>query len=413
MKKKLNKTVKYAIALYVALLGVALVVIFALFVFDRKDEKRKEDDITLTASGDLEISLDRENWDKKQVPKASYSCPIITSDGVNFNYSDSFGTEDDADEMKGSFNINSRDDRGEFYVDMVLHFRASGNSTVYLQSTSFVKGVDMTTNGDDGKTVPNGAVAGALRVAFYEIPADKAADTSYQPTENDLRFIWIPNERYEIASDAEGKLSFKNNGTGETSYGYLDPTSNEIKAWNAADYALGKVAVGNVGLATGSSTANGTEYFMINNATPLLDFGGSAEPEEKTMLIRIWVEGTDREARSRLESDMVRYKFNFISIDKQAPSEADVAALKGITYDGERLSYAAQGYDFSKNHILYSYDGITWVPYSPTNHPGFDNLYIKENGDQVLFVKLEETADTKPSEYHEVVIVPASSDSGA
>ncbi len=397
--------------LYGVLLCVALIFIFAMFVFEQAKGTENENDMTITANGNLEVSLDREGWNQKQTPEYTCSCPIITSDGVNFYYSDTLNIADDSllNEENDFFQINSRDDRSSFYIDVVAHFRSSANSTVYLQSSSFIKGVKLDTDDAGDANVTNAAIAGALRVAFYEIPADKINDAAYQPTANDLKCIWIPNANSELHTDAEGKLTFKNNGTREEAYGYLTSTESgtlgEMNTWSAADYASGKIAVGNGGLATKTATADGMEYTMINGATPLLDFDGS-QNAEKTMMIRIWVEGTDREAQSRLNSDMVRYKFDFLAIEKQYPTSEDIAALESITYDAEiGLVYGAQGYSFSNNPVLYSYDGITWTPYGETNHPGIsDGLYTKANGDRVLFIKLIETAETKPSEYREILI---------
>ncbi len=405
MKTNTKKILKSAAILYGVLLGVILVSVLAWFVLDESASKGGKDDMTITASGNLEISLDGDSWNKKLIPKKSYDCPIITSDGVNFYYSDALDAAD-AKEDGDFFDINSRENRSDFYVDVVVHFKDPGNSSVYLQSSSFVKGVNMEIDSAAGKNVPEGAIAGALRVAFYEIPADKVGDSTYLPTANDLKCIWIPNDKTEISTDADGNIKFNSNGNREDTYGYLSSAS-ELNTWGADDYASGKVAVGNTDLATSSATANAV-YYTINSATPLLDFDGS-EGAEKTLLIRIWVEGTDREAQSHLSSDMVRYKFDFVSIEKQNHSDADIAALKGIAYDGSNgLTYTTQGYDFLTHPILYSYDGITWAPYEKTNHPGISNgLYTKPNGDKVLFVKLNETADIKPSEYHEVVVIPA------
>ncbi len=409
MKTNTKKILKSAAILYGVLLGVILVSVLAWFVLDKSARKGGKDDMTITASGNLEISLDGDSWNKKLIPQNSYNCPIITSDGVNFYYSDTLNTDDDPllDEAEGFFDINSSEDKSDFYVDVVVHFRDNGNSSVYLQNSSFIKGVDMGIDSATGKNVPKGAIAGALRVAFYEIPADKVGDSAYQPTADDLKCIWIPNDKNEISTDADGNIKFNSNGKREDTYGYLSSAA-ELNTWAAEDYAGGKIAVGNTDLATSSATANAV-YYTINSATPLLDFDGS-EGAEKTLLIRIWVEGTDREAQSRLSSDMVRYKFDFVAIEKQNPSDADVAALKSIAYDGSNgLTYTAQGYDFLTHPILYSYDGITWAPYEKTNHPGISNgLYTKPNGDKVLFVKLNETADTKPSECHEVLVIPAS-----
>ncbi len=410
MKATSKKTIKTTVILYGVLLCLALVFILALFVFDRAEEGEAEHDMTLTAGGNLELSLDGAVFGQKQTPEYSCDCPPITGDGVQF-----YTSEGSVSEGQKLVDLGSRADRSEYYVDVVVHFRTSVSAAVYLQSSSFAKGVNMNTDGESGSSVPEGAIAGALRVAFYEIPADRVNDKGYQPTADDLRCIWIPNQNYEIDTDADGKQTFTNNGSREDAYGYLtsaaDGSFGQMQAWNADDFASGKVAVGNTGLATKSATANGAEYIMANSATPLLAFEGGSEAETKTMMIRIWMEGTDREARERLDSDMVRYKFDFLAIEKQDPSSADVAALRSVRYDGEGgLMYGTEGYDFSDHPILYSYDGITWALYGAVNHPGIKNeLYTDANGEQVLFVKLGETATEKPSGYHRVVIVPAAS----
>ncbi len=424
MKTSAKKMIKLSIILYGVLLCAALVTALGWFVLDRTAGIESAENMTITAGSNLEISLDGEHWDQKQTPTLSHTCPDITGDGINFWYPNTLDENDTP--LFGSpdtfLNINAIDDRfdrSQYYVDVVLHFKTSGNSAVYLQKTSTVQPMDPDTNDAMGGEMPNDAIAGAVRVAFYEIPRDRVDDPDYQPAAADLKCIWIPNDKYEIygttQTDEDGNtvngFAFTDNGTREDSYGYLAPVTDgdgnrtfDVFTWSAEDYASGKVLVGSALAANTYTNGDGTVIpAMTHGAVPLLDFGDSTGMTEKTMLIRIWIEGTDREAHTYLNSGDIQYTFDFITIEKED------STLKTVTYANGDLAYA-DGSPVATGELLYSYDGIAWAPYSTTNHPGLTNdLYTDDNGDQVLFVKLAETAAAVPSAYQKVVIIPASS----
>ncbi len=398
MKSNSKKMIKLSVILYGVLLCVVLVATLAWFVFDKTAGIQSENDMTITAGYNLEISTNGESWGQKIEHNVTSNLIDITGDGVNF-YSPSVLDANDGAFLGDSSSfvyVNERDDKKNFFVDVKLHFRTTGSTSVYLQNSSWVKGADISVTDAMGGTVPNDAIAGAVRVAFYDITGK---EEGYQPVAGDLKCIWIPTDKYQITENAEGALSFNEIGTPEASYGYLAKDGNEMDeiAWTDADYTSGKVIVGTAQLATNSTTANGT-YPMINHAPSLLDFSGNGL-EEKTMLIRIWIEGTDREAHTYLNGGEIQYNFEFITIGKSEPSDEDIAALDRITYSDDALQTG-------ELNILYSYDGITWASYGTTNHPGLEStkLHTNANEQKVIYIKSAETAGTKASEPREVIV---------
>ncbi len=430
MKTNTKKMIRLAAVLYCVLLVVVLISTLAWFVLDKTAGIASEDEMKITVGEGLEISLDGTSWGQLQKPTVSQNCPDITGDGVNFYYPQ---TLDENDENPSSFlNINTHAERNKFYIDVVVHFRTNGSSAVYLQQTSTVKGVNMDLTDDMSGSVPKDAIAGAVRVAFYDITSvvgttrgDAAVKTLIDDMSDDqyktaLQYIWIPNDKYQITEKTETekndagvgvdvtKLTFSDNGTREEVYGYLAPdgTGEYTQTnWTEDDYSSGKVVVGNEGFATATSTANAT-YLAINSVNPLLDFSDDTTEgmKEKTLLIRIWVEGTDREAHTYLNSGEVQYKFDFISIDKLATTAEDNTKLEGITANGSTLTYA-DGTEVKDGEILYSENGIDWSNYTPSirNNGGFKS--------STIYIKLAETAEKRPSEVRTLTVTAAASSS--
>ena len=81
----------------------------------------------------------------------------------------------------------------------------------------------------------------------------------------------------------------------------------------------------------------------------------------KRMIIRIWFEGTDREASEALAGGKVAAKFKFTGINKAAPSAADVNALDAVEYNSssKTLTGVLSG-------MYFSTDGYTWTAYNAT-----------------------------------------------
>ena len=136
-------------------------------------------------------------------------------------------------------------------------------------------------------------------------------------------------------------------------------TTDNAKFFTEEDYANRLVTVGHSALA---KVSNDQEAGSLNDAKELLSFSGEGgKAEEKTLLIRIWIEGTDREAEKAHVGGKLQYKFHFVSMDRFENGNNEF--VSEINYDpmGNML-IAPEGVTAS---MQYSFNGIDWVDYTP------------------------------------------------
>ena len=168
------------------------------------------------------------------------------------------------------------------------------------------------------------------------------------------------------------------------------------------NYLDGLITLGSAGLAN----KNSSSVSMIQNAAPLLSFsaediyrqGGACT---KNLTIYIWVEGTDREADKATVGGNMKYKFEFIGIQKDE-----------CAYNVENIKYKADQliYETSENEtvpttgpeILYSENGIDWMEYT-------NEIKLSDNA-EVFFVRIAETLDRKSSQWRMFKVGEYSSD---
>ncbi|MBE6605018.1 MAG: hypothetical protein E7639_04875 [Ruminococcaceae bacterium] len=404
MKKSTKKNLRTAALLYVIVLVVALGVSFAWFINNREVEVRSGDNMVITVGSHLEVGIVSNlgavgSWGSLATINASKACPDITGDGTHFYFPTTLDTSDmpDLNDTETFIYINDQDNAEEYYIQVKLKFRTALPMDVYLSNTSQVYPEDLNTPDDLSGSISSDVIAGAVRVGISEITVDengKEIET--------LKSIWIPNDRYQLIPPTEdASISFNESGEREQ-YGYLSPdngvwdentTSMVQRYWTEMDYASGRVLVGNGQLASEATTSGSQNVpAMANGGIPLLSFNGSGTMEEKVMVVRIWVEGTDREAHTNLNGGRIKYSLNFIGIEKSGYTEEEQADFNGITLGDAGLRYAngtAVG-----DEVLYSYNGIDWASYSASN-PNF-NDDVTANGNTV-YIRMAESATKRPS----------------
>lgn len=368
MKERTRKYVKLSLILYVALLSAAVIATTAWFITSRTASiKSSDDDMVIQAGQQLEISMANGSTDwgsTIKVPVLNQSIPDITGDGVNFYYPATLDSNDEPIMNDASTFLDvSENPNGEYYIELKVKFRTAAQTKVYLANTSSITPKDLTSVNDLTETVSKDILAGAVRVCFFE---------ESDPTN---RIIWIPNDRYQLNSAAVGH-SFVQNGEREDSYGYLlaNTASNQITAynWDVSHFRTGKVMVGNTALASPSTTVDDVVVpAMTNGGAALLSFEGGTEKTEKTLVIRVWVEGTDREAVTDLVGGQFSYDLNFISINKEENNNS----LSTVTWSGNTLNGITGG-----TNVEYSFNAIDWMSYSNqiAGDTGYDTVYVRE-----------------------------------
>ncbi len=370
MKERTRKYVRLSLILYVALLSAAVIATAAWFITSRTASIKTSEDMVITAGQQLEISMTDSSagWGSTVgVPVPEMAIPDITGNGVNFY----FPTTLDSNDMPimsdaSTFMDVSDNPDGEYYIEYKVSFRTAAQTKVYLSNQSSIIPKDLDSADDLTGTVSKDILAGAVRVAFLE---------EVNEGEYVTRAIWIPNDGYQISKTGDG-YTFVKDGHREDSYGYLSVGNDQVTshAWGTDDFRTGKVIVGTTALASSAKTdEDGNQISaMTNGGAPLLTFDGGTEKTEKTLVIRIWLEGTDREAVTDLVGGQFSYKLDFISISK---TDGD-NTLGAVTWsETENKLNGVEG-----KNVLYSFNAIDWMPYSNQieGSDGYDVIYVRE-----------------------------------
>ena len=414
MKKSTGtkKWIRLSVILYIVILSVATVFTMAWFLFDETATIQTSDNMKITAGSKLEIArIDSKGnlgeWGQMiTLNTGSVSYPDISGDGNHFYYPKALTAEDKTFESKDSFlDISTVDDNSPYYITVHLRFRTTMPMDIYLSEDSFVSGKTSSLVGADvdNKSLfgdfSRDGIAGAVRVAFVEYNS-QALD------EYTLKNIWIPNDTYEltysddefIGDNGDHKAYFKTDGTQEYTvledgtrsynYGYMAPTvENGVEKmtfipWSEEQYVSKMISLQSQGLA--SEDSDGVHW--IGGATSLITFeeadikNGFAE---RDLYIKIWIEGTDREADKAFTDGELKYNFSFMGIQKKdfETEKADVYA-KSIVSDGQKLYYKESSGDITQiednNLLQYSFDGVFWKQYN--------NMIVAEQDAEHLYV---------------------------
>ncbi len=313
-------------------------------------------DIVCEAGKSLEVSDDGGQTWSGVITRTGFSSETqdITGDGLNLYRPTKMDDYNRPITFEHATVYDASTHKGD-YVELNLMFRSTSAMNVYLDGESFVAPADPNKTGNIFGNFSRDYIAGATRVAFIE--------------NGQTKMIWAPNPTYQLTRGENGIHSFNAQGEIETYY-YTD-TNKTQQAFTAADYAASHLVVGSTN-ADVATTGKSAKLFSID--PPEGDFGYA------TLTVRIWFEGTDREASEALAGGKVNVKLKFTGIDKSQVTAAQQQALNGVTYGSGTVSGLQEGMSFSV-------DGQTWTAYTPTS-PNLPSL----NGISQLFVRIDETA---------------------
>ena len=260
--------------------------------------------------------------------------------------------------------VSSLDDRISYdYIEMEVAFRSVSKMNVFLSDESYIEPVDPdnTATNIHGK-FSRDYIAGAMRVAIID--------------GSDVKMLWAPNSKYQLIQNENGSYAFKSGENGdsipESSYSYFAEDENGDlyeKVVSADDYASKKFVVDSTA-ATKNNSGNSAALVSLNPQT-------EGSYDQKTVKIRIWFEGTDREAHQALAGGNVNVKLKFIGIYKEQAEESKQDAINSISFnqDASTFSGLAEG-------MVFSTDGRSWTAYNPKapNLPTLtsgSSIYIK------------------------------------
>ncbi len=252
------------------------------------------------------------------------------------------------------------------YIELELAFRSVSKMNVYLSEESFIAPVDP----DDIDSNIYGKfsrdyIAGAMRVAVVD--------------DSGLKMLWAPNSEYQLIQNGDGTYAFNSGANGdsipESAYYFYgeDENGKLVQQEVSADAYAGKTFV---------VDSTGANRYDTGNSPALV----SLEPEsegayaQKTVRIRIWFEGTDREAHQALAGGNVNVKLKFVGISKETDKDKQTA-INNITFDQDNSTFGGVS-----EGMVFSTDGRKWTEYNPE----VPNLPVLESGSSI-YIKYPET----------------------
>ncbi len=303
--------------------------------------------IQCEAGNSLEISLDGgKTWHSSVSFNSDVSPKIvdISGNGVNL-YKPTVITE--LGQPQSFVHAQEIDAEGNGdYIEMQVMLRSASVMNVYFSGDSFVQPNSTSTeNLNIYGNFSKDYIAGAVRVAVIENVGGV----------DELKMLWAPNPTYEL-SYRNGVYSFVPNGKGEDSYSYYtangsDLNNMQLHTVTTEQYLKKQFVIGSTG---GDITTSG-------NSPVLTVLDTKINPEDsvytKTITIRVWFEGTDREASQALSGGWANMLFKFNGMQKSPAEASKQAEIDSLVYFNGSLNGL-------KNGMAYSIDGKTWTVYS-------------------------------------------------
>ncbi len=431
MKPKTKKLVKTFIILYVVMVLVAAVATLGWFVFNRGVNVQNGTGVNVVTGNYLRVAIvDADGNDGEYGEQVTYT-PVqtnlvdVTGDGTTFYWPQVLEDETDKVPADAEYTLLSDDDAEEkgYYITFEVSLKGTQDMEVYLGKNSYIHPAeDVYVPGQSGyhrKSLYGDfsadGIAGAMRVSLSDA------------TDDTLKQVWIPNDKYRISYDAEGKASFTTGAIyRESSYGYMTPTDDgtfERKDYTIDDY-FNTVSVGNNNLATQAVYAKDDETTIqapaMSNNAPMLCMLDRANDYTCKLRVRIWIEGTDEEADKALNGGEVQYSLEFVGIptrtDITAENQAKFETIKAhfdnvnrryiLYYDANNsgsLNGDGSGIDdnelFVEKEVLYTQNGIDW--YEVNSSTPADESYDQE---KPLYIRYRETATEHASEVKQLIL---------
>lgn len=198
----------------------------------------------------------------------------VSGDGYSLNKP--LGGIDDVDGMLAS-NWESAIANVD-YIDIPVFVKATVGSKLHLSMiNSYLSPFDTTSNISPYGVFSRNYIAGATRVAIFEDVASTLTG----------KLFWVPNDQYQLTKSA-GSYTFTETGASEASYQYLKNVSGQ---YTLTDFT--------------TWTPQTTSQLSVSNPE-LVNF----DTEIKKIVVRVWLEGTDRESSIALSGGVFKVKLS-------------------------------------------------------------------------------------------------------
>ena len=341
--------------------------------------------IQCEAGNSLEISVDGGATWHSSVQYSSISPRIIDISGNGINlYKPNVITDEGIPQSFVNATPAAENSDGELvgdYIEIKVMLRSASVMTVYFSGDSSV--LPKSTSTEDKNIYgpfSKDYIAVAVRVAVVE---------EVNGTE-ELRMVWAPNPRYELYEKiGGGGYGFRENGTPESSYAYYVANNAELTEMGvetvSTEQYVNKQFV--VGSTRGDITTSGNSPILTVLNTKLNE---NDPMYTKALTVRIWFEGTDREAHQALSGGWVDMKFKFNGIQKSAPAAEKQQEINDLVYVNGEVKGLKDG-------MMYTVDGREWFTYSSSEPVQF-------TAGATYYFKYPETDTNYETAYKAVVI---------
>lgn len=341
-------------------------VTFAWFYMNKDVELKYGSDVVCEAGQSLELSIDGGTTWSGKVEQNGVSSKLVDISGNGLNlYKPQYLDETNQPVNFQNATVIDSDGYGD-YIEFSVMLRSSSAMNVYLSGDSYInpKNVSDSDRNIFGRFSKD-YIAGAMRVAVIE--------------DNTLKMIWAPNPNFQLTRQSNGTYTFNSNGTKETAYSYYNGT--EYYTVSNDDYANKSFVYGSTG-----STA------LMANSSPILTTlnPSPGEFDVKTITLRIWFEGTDREADQALSGGCVAMNFKFSGLQKAEALAANQSNIDAIAFND--ITKTITGLD---TNMMFSSDGCTWTKYNGSNLPKLTTSFT-------LYFKYPETLDNLETNYKKI-----------
>lgn len=373
MKKRRIIFSSICVILLLALVGGTL----AWFYLNEEVTVNYGNSIFCEAGDSLEIALVEGGLASRWSSAIDYRSGEFTTVDISGNgYNLYRPAEIDEYQQPKGFNpaVSSLENSGSYdYIELEVSFRSLSKMNVYLSEESFIEPVNPDAAGNIYGNFSRDYIAGAMRVAIVE--------------GDELKMLWAPNSQYQLVQNANGSFSFRNgvngNSTPETSYSYY--AENEegdvvLNTVSAEEYASKTFVVDSTG-ANKTTGGNSAVLVSLNPAT-------EGTYDQKTVRIRIWFEGTDREAHQALAGGNVNVKLKFVGVYKETDEDKQ-NAIDSITFNQERGTFGGVAAG-----MVFSMDGRNWTEVNATA----SNLPVLQSESSIFF-KYPETDTHYETDY--------------
>ncbi len=365
MNKKRILFSSVCVILLVALVGGA----WAWFYINEEVTVSYGNSIFCEAGDSLEIALVENGEANRWTGSIDYSAGAFTTvdiSGNGLNLYRPTAIDENQQPLNFTTAVSSLDnERGYDYIELEVAFRSVSKMNVYLSEESFIAPVNPDDNTNIYGNFSKDYIAGAMRVAVID--------------DSGLKMLWAPNSKYQLVQNGDGTYGFKSGENGEstpeTAYYFYDRDENGNlvqKEVSADAYASKQFVVDSTGATNG----------YTGNSAALVSLVPESEGAyaQETVRIRIWFEGTDREAHQALAGGNVNVKLKFVGVSKET-DEGKQTSVNNITFDQNNSTFGGL-----KEGMVFSTDGRNWTEYTPAS----PNLPILETGSSI-YIKYPET----------------------